>query len=106
MKHKFEKGNTYGKGGARPHSGPPKDEVKQKFRKMLEDSGAHKRFQEILQTETNREIFLKAYQICLDRGFGKPAIDVEVGGEGLIDIAALATLVQQTRNRDPNPSPY
>jgi len=94
----FEPGNKYG--GAKPNSGRPKDEVKQLFQDMLRESGAHERFAEILKNEKNKETFLKAYQVCLDRGYGKVAQPMDLSGDITVGMSEMILAARKKRNLD------
>lgn len=53
----------------------PTDAVRHKFQGILTKAKAYERLQRIMRTTTNDEIFMKAMQIALDRGFGRPVQD-------------------------------
>lgn len=65
------------KGGKRNGAGRPTDAFRHKFQRILEDSDSYSRLQHILKTTTDEEIFMKAMQIALERGFGKPIQEVK-----------------------------
>ena len=59
-------------------SGRRPDAEVHRFKRMLEESGAHLRFHKILKQTEKEENFLKAYEFCCDHAFGKApqAMDV------------------------------
>jgi hypothetical protein len=68
---------------ARKNAGRASDAIKHRFQRILEESNAYDRLKQILATTKNEETFLKAYQLTLDRAFGKPIQEVRpVDNEG------------------------
>ena len=47
------------------------DYVKHKFERIIKDSNADKKFMHILKNTRKEEVFLKAYEMCNERAFGK-----------------------------------
>lgn len=58
--------------------GRPTDASRHLFQKILQESKAHDKFRGILLKTQNEKIFLEAYQVALDRGFGKALQSVEM----------------------------
>lgn len=58
--------------------GRPTDAVKERYRKILEESGAYERFRKILKQTEKEENFLKAFEMAEDRASGKPKQGIDV----------------------------
>ena len=68
---------------ATKNTGRPSDAIKHRFQRILEESNAYDRLKQILATTKNEDTFLKAYQLTLDRAYGKPLQEVKpVDDEG------------------------
>lgn len=51
--------------------GRPTDAVKHRFQRILEDSGSYEKFKYILRNTKKEDVFIKAFDLCHDRAFGK-----------------------------------
>jgi len=76
----FQKGHKLATGGKREGSGRKPDEIKKIFQDILVRSGALDRLEEILKTTTDNDVFLKAFALTADRGYGKAPQPVEATG--------------------------
>ena len=98
---KFQKGNTFGKGGARVGSGP-KPSIKTQARDWIKDNpGAYEDLMDALLTKGINGDREAAQYVC-DRLRGKPKSSTEIdltGGEGIgIDsLVKLLEMIQQSR---------
>ena len=61
-------------------TGRPLDSVRHRYRRILEESGAYQRFQQILKKTKNEQNFIKAFELAEDRASGKAlqSMDVEM----------------------------
>lgn len=71
---------SYQKKTDNPNMGRPKDELKHKFKRILEESNAYEKFKQILIKAKKEDVFLKAFDMCHDRAFGKAQqfVDMDV----------------------------
>lgn len=70
-------------GGKRKGAGRVPDSLKHKFQRILEEADAYNRLKRIMQKTGDDEVFMRAMQIALERGFGKPIQEVKpVDDEG------------------------
>ena len=51
--------------------GRPTDAMRHRFQRILEQSKADEKFRSILSKVENKDTFLKAYDMALDRAYGK-----------------------------------
>lgn len=58
--------------------GRPTDVLKHRFQAILEESGADRKFREILRNTKKEDVFLKAYDVAYDRAWGKPLQSVDM----------------------------
>lgn len=99
-RHRFKKGNKFGKGGARPGSGPKPKKESREFRALL-----HADFEEMLAgmkrlaRSRNKDVAFKARQWWCDQVIGKAPQQVKIESKTLsatliaeCDQAALAAL--------------
>lgn len=69
--------------------GRPTDALKHRFERILEEANAYEKFKQILIKTKKEEVFLKAFDVCHDRAFGKPAQALEVTGADGTPLSAL-----------------
>ncbi len=60
------------------NSGDKKAYVKHRFQRILEETNADSRFKKILVQTKDEDRWLKAYEWCYDRAYGKPPQSVEM----------------------------
>lgn len=60
--------------------GRPKDALKHRFERILEETNAYEKFKQILSKTRKEEVFLRAFDVCHDRAFGKAPqfVDMEL----------------------------
>lgn len=60
--------------------GRPTDAIKHRFQRILEESNAYEKFKNILIQTKKQDVFLKAFDMCHDRAFGKSPqfVDMEL----------------------------
>lgn len=60
--------------------GRPTDTLKHRFQRILEESNSYEKFKQILIKTKKDEVFLKAFEFCHDRAYGKAQqfMDMEV----------------------------
>lgn len=85
-------------GGKRTGAGRPLDALKHRFQRILEEANAYDKLKQILLTTKDEEVFMKALQIALDRGYGKPKESVEVNAQINIVEAVLMARSQRGLN--------
>jgi hypothetical protein len=77
--------------------GRPTDALKHRFQRMLESSNADKRFMGLLKAAKD-DLFLKAYEVAHDRGYGKPVNFNENTNYDDPDRIPSETLLETIRN--------
>lgn len=60
--------------------GRPTDAVKHRFQRILEEANAYEKFKQILLKTKKEDVFIKAFDLCHDRAFGKAQqfVDLDV----------------------------
>lgn len=58
--------------------GRPTDAVKHRFARILEESNAYEKFKQILIKTKKEDVFIKAFDLCHDRAFGKAPQSIEM----------------------------
>lgn len=69
--------------------GRPTDAIRHRFERILQESDADSRIKKILKQTEKPDVFLKAYEVCLDRAYGRPSQSHELSGEVKIDIQMI-----------------
>ena len=71
--------------------GRPTDELKHRFARILEEANAYEKFKQILIKTKKEDVFLKAFDVCHDRAFGKAPQFVDMD---LNDVTSRPTVEQ------------
>ena len=56
------------------------DSIKHRFARILEESNSYEKFKQILIKTKKEDVFIKAFELCHDRAFGKAQqfVDMEL----------------------------
>jgi len=84
--------------------GRPTDAIKHKFARILEESHAYERFKKILAQTKKDDVFLKAFDLCHDRAFGKPLQSVDMDVNDVSDRPTREELDAALRSVEAHPN--
>ena len=72
--------------------GRPKDSLKHRFERIIEDARADMRFKQILIKTKDDGRFLQAYELAYDRAFGKAPQSIDMRTEDVTPRPSIADL--------------